>query len=117
MGREAELLPPVTGVDQSVVGYIQALPPQELPGETAPHGLHLDVFNQEFCFYYLYVPSADQLKSISFTDGEVEGFKQVVLSAFLNTERTAMTDSTLTLLEGVPNLDELVRKACEGKTG
>lgn len=113
MGQNTNFVSEAPQVPSEINNYILDLPLEDLPGATAPDSLFLETFNQEFCFYYLYVLSEDELSNIIFTDGEVEGFKEVELDNFINADKADMTDSSLTLLENVPNLADIIIEACK----
>ena len=66
---------------------------------------------------YLYLLSTEALDSISFTDGEVEGFQQIPLADFMATNVSEMTDSTLILFDNVSGLEDLIREKCNRRAG
>lgn len=90
------------GRDRDVLSCLRALPPSSLGDET-PLAFHLDTFNREFCYYFLYEIPAGADKNISFSDGEAEGAQQVSIADFVR-DAPYMTDSSFTLVRGVPDL-------------
>jgi len=97
-----------TARDRDALAYIRSLPPSSL-GEDTPLALVLDTFNREFCFYFLCVLSQDEVEVIAFSDGEAEGAQKVPLSDFIR-DAEFMTDSSFTLVRGIPDLEERVRR-------
>jgi len=113
MGRSGDVVTAPITTETSVIDYIRSLSLDSRPGKDAPDGLQLANFNQEFCFYFLYVLSRQEVAGIRFTDGEVGGLKQVALSEFISGKKETMTDSTFTLLDGILNLAQLIRNECQ----
>ena len=90
--------------------YIEGLGLLDFPDQGCPDGLELEAFNQEYCFYFLHFPSAEEMDSSKrkATDGEVEALKEVSLAEFLETPRASRTDSTDTLIENCPELQHII---------
>lgn len=112
MGRDGQVATPTSNDNKTAVDYILSLSPDELPDENAPSGLSLEVFNQEFCFYYLVTLNEAEISQIDFVDKEVAGISRIDLMKFVNTPRHELTDSSLILMENVPDLTGIIRSAC-----
>lgn len=93
-------------VDRDVREYLRATPPSSL-GDNAPLGIQLDIYNREFCYYYLYRLPPDAEEAIKFSDGEAEGKQRIPISDFVRDARF-MTDSSFTLIREVPDLRDKV---------
>ena len=98
-------------VSQEVQAYIEALGLLDFPGKDRPDGLELEVFNRERCFYFLLFPNTKEVESSKrrATDGEVKALKEVRLTDFVGTPRPSRTDSTDTLIENCPELQQIIR--------
>ena len=112
--------------EKAVLGFIEGTPLDEFPGPGAPRALELEAFNREFCFYYAYCPSEEELEQAmdQKTDGEaaeVKGgkarkLKEVSLQEFLDTERPDRTDSSDLLITHRSELERAVRDALKSRT-
>ena len=95
-------------LDRDIVAYLRTIPPSSL-GEPCPLQLVLDTFNRELCYYFLCKLEVAEANQISFTDGEAEGTQKIPIGDFVR-DAPFMTDSSFTLVRGVPDLQTRVEK-------
>ena len=109
MGSDATCFGFTPGSLPEVVrSYIEGIGLLDFPGQDTPKGLELEAFNREFCFYFLHFPSMKQIESLEYIDEEAEGLKKMLLADFLATPRCERTDSSETLIEHCPSLQQII---------
>ena len=111
MGKKPEIVHQISQLPAEIKEYIHDFPPNELPEKIIHKCLFVENFNREFCFYYLYVLSESEYSKIKFPDGEVQKVKDIELNEFITMNKTELTDSSLTLIENVPNLADIIKDA------
>jgi len=95
-------------LDRDIVAHLRAIPPSSL-GEQGHLPLYLDTFNRELCYYFLCKLTRTEVESIAFTDGEAEG-KQIIPVGDFVRDAPFMTDSSFTLVRGVPDIQSKVEE-------